>query len=97
MKIADLTIYKGQEEVAVYDITTPSRVDRLKVGDALGGGTVVMIDRRPLPRRDNPNLDSPGRVILMIGQEYFAIEVETVVARKYPMPAELLPPELKKS
>ena len=97
MKIADLTIYNGQEMVGVYHTDTASRVERLKVGESLGGGTIVMIDRRELPRRDNPNLVSPGRVILRIGDEYFAIDVETVVARKYPVPADRLPPELGRS
>jgi len=97
MRIADLTIYGGLEEVAVYDTATANRVERKKVGDKLAGGTIVMIDRRPLPRRDNPNLTSPGRVIVLIGEEYFAIEVGTVLTWKYPLSAELLPAALKKS
>jgi len=96
MKVADLSIYNGREEVGVYH-TDSNRVQRLKVGEALGGGTIVMIDRRPLPRRDNPNLFSPGRVILLMGDQYFAVEVERTVAEKYQMAAEQLPQGLKKS
>jgi len=97
MRVADLTIYNGQEEVAVYDTATSNRVSRLKVGDALAGGTIVCIDRRPLPMRNNPNLQSPGRVIVLIGEEFFAIEVGTVVAWKYRMSNELLPEGLRKT
>ena len=97
LKLSDMSIYNGQDDqVGFYDLTTPDKVQWMKIGDAMAGGKIVCIDRRPLPKREKPELDSPGRIIIQIGQEYFAVEVETTVAQKYPLPADKLPTGLKK-
>jgi hypothetical protein len=83
----------GQPEIHVRDVNN-ERTLRYKPGDELAEGAIVMIDYRPLPFPDNPALKSFSRVILKIGDEYWAIERGRTLADKYKLAADQLPPSL---
>ena len=63
---------------------------------AMAGGTIVMIDYRPLPSPGNEVLKSFSRVIVKIGTEYWAIERGKTLAEKHRLTPTQLPAELSK-
>lgn len=83
----------GRQEIAIRNGSN-GEVRCYKPGDRIEGAEVVMIDYRPIPRADNPRLDSPSRLILKIGQDYWAVEIERSLSDKRLMKADQLPPEL---
>jgi hypothetical protein len=88
-RVVSLSEWQGQPEIHVRD-TAAQRTLRFKVGDEMAGGSVVMIDYRPLPSPSQPGLLSHSRVILRIGSEYWAIERGRSLADKRKLgPAEL--------
>ena len=93
-QVCDLSTYGGVCEVGVRDMNS-NQVKRYKVGDALCGGTVAMIDYRVMPFPDNPKFESQARVIVKIGNEYFAVERGRTLADKWAMPVAKLPGALR--
>jgi hypothetical protein len=93
LKIVSLSQWQGTAEVHLCDLNT-MKVTRLKPGDPLAEGQIVMIDYRTRPLRDKPELLSSSRVILKIGQEYWAVENGQTLNAKYLLTPELLPAEL---
>jgi hypothetical protein len=92
-KIVSLSEWMGQPEIHVRDLTQ-QKTQRYRPGDALAGGTVVCIDYRPL--QAGPFLRSDSRVILKIGNEYWAIERGKTLADKRKLAATELPEQLAK-
>jgi hypothetical protein len=66
----------------------------LKVGDPLAGGTIVMVDYRPMPLPDSRQDISTSRVIVRIGQAYWAIERGQNLESKRRLSEAELPAEL---
>jgi hypothetical protein len=95
LRVVSLSEWKGEPEVHVRDLTK-EKTFRFKTGDSLAGGTIVMIDYRPLPTPGNEILKSFSRVILRIGAEYWAIERGRTLAEKHRLMPEQLPAELSK-
>lgn len=95
LKIVSLSEWLGKPEISVLD-SIRQRTQSYRPGDPLAGGVIVMIDYRPLPRMDKPGLVSNSRVILKIGNEYWAIEQGRTLAEKYKLAAEQLPQNLPK-
>jgi hypothetical protein len=91
-KIVSLSEWMGQPEVHVRDLTQ-QKTQRYKAGDALAGGTVVCVDYRSLPA--GPYLRSDSRVILKIGNEFWAIERGKTLAEKRKLAATELPEQNK--
>lgn len=88
-RVVSLSEWQGQPEIHVRD-TAAQRTLRFKVGDEMAGGSIVMVDYRPLPSPSQPGLLSHSRVILRIGSEYWAIERGRSFADKRKLgPAEL--------
>ena len=85
----------GQPEVHVRDLTNQKTL-RFKSGDPLAGGTIVMVDYRPLPMPENEGLQSFSRVIVKIGNEYWAIERGKTLADRHRLKPEELPAQLSK-
>jgi hypothetical protein len=81
--------------VHVRDVTN-QKTFRYKLGDALAEGTVVMVDYRPLPMPGNEGLQSFSRVIVKIGDEYWAIERGQTLADKRRLAPDQLPESLSK-
>lgn len=91
-RIVSLSEWQGQPEIHVRD-SAAQRTLRFKPGDEMAGGTIVMVDYRPLPVASLPGLLSHSRVILRIGSEYWAIERGRTFADKRRLgPAELPTP-----
>ena len=95
MRVVSLSEWKGEPEVHVRDLANAKTL-RFKPGDTLAGGTVVMIDYRPLVIPGNEILKSFSRVILKIGSEYWAVERGKTLADKHRLTPEQLPAELSK-
>jgi len=97
LRIVGLPTLFGVPEVNVRDSSLgETRTKTLKIGDRLGSGAIVMIDYRPMPRRDDPKKTSPSRAILRIGTDYWAVENGQTVADKHRMKASELPAALRK-
>jgi hypothetical protein len=68
---------------------------RYRVGDSLAGGTIICIDYREMPMPDSFAL-SESRVILKIGNEFWAIERGKTLADKHKLEPQQLPREVAK-
>jgi hypothetical protein len=92
-RIVSLSEWAGQPEIHVRDLAARKTM-LFRPGDQLAGGTVLMVDYRPMPEPDNPMLQSFSRVILKIDQDYWAIEEGKTFADKHKLSQEQLPPPL---
>lgn len=94
-QVVSLSEWMGQPEVHVRDLTN-QKTFRYKPGDLLAGGTVVMVDYRALPMPGNEALQSFSRVIVKIGNEYWAVERGKTLADRYRLKPDQLPEQLSK-
>lgn len=92
-RIVSLSEWQGQPEVHVRDLTHQKTL-RFRPGDALAGGTIVMVDYRPMPMPNNAMLQSFSRVIVKIGSEYWAIERGQTLADRRKLATAELPAQL---
>jgi hypothetical protein len=91
-KIVSLSEWEGQPEVHVLD-STAMKTKRYKPGESLAGGTIVCVDYREMPMPDSFAL-SESRVILKVGNEFWAIERGKTLADKHKLSEEQLPREI---
>jgi hypothetical protein len=89
----------GTQDVCLRD-THNNETRHFKPGEKLpNGAEVVMIDYRSLPapdsRPDAPKPNSSCRVIMRIGPEYWAVDMERTLSDKRLMKADHLPVELR--
>ena len=94
-KIVSLSEWQGQPEIMVLD-SNQNKTVNYKPGDDLAGGKIVMIDYRKMPFPKKPALLSQSRVILAIGEEYWAIERGNTLADRHKLATEQLPANLAK-
>ncbi|MFT4690797.1 MAG: hypothetical protein ACKVHO_10965 [Verrucomicrobiia bacterium] len=94
-KVVSLSQWAGRSEIHVRDLSR-SQTLRYATGDELAGGKIVQVDYRPLPLPGNPALRSHSRVIVKIGENFWAIERGQTLAQKYQLNADQLPAELAK-
>ncbi len=94
-KVVSLSQWAGQSEIHVRDLNQ-NKTLRYAPGDELAGGKIILVDYRPMPMPDNPGLRSHSRVILKIGEAYWAIERGQTLAQKHQLKTEQLPTELAK-
>ncbi len=92
-KIVSLTRWNSGPEISIAD-TARNTVRKFKVGDALAGGTIVCVDYRQLPLPDNPEILSPSRIIIKIGNDYFAVELGRTLGDKHLIDKAKLPPAI---
>jgi hypothetical protein len=83
----DITSEKVQ-----YTPTVVGLSSSYKVGDTIAGGVIVQVDYRPMPTPGRENILSGSRVILRIGNEYWAIERGGTFAQRHKLKPEQLPP-----
>jgi hypothetical protein len=93
LKVVSLSEWQGVPEVHLCDLSTMS-VARFKLGDELLGGRIVMVDYRAMPLPDKPETLSLSRVVIKIGDDYWAVEQGQTLAAKHPLKPEQLPSEL---
>ncbi|MFM7102402.1 MAG: hypothetical protein ACKO3N_14655, partial [Verrucomicrobiota bacterium] len=72
-RVVSLSEWQGEPEIHLRDLTAQKTV-RYRPGDELAGGTIVMVDYRPMPLPGNSLLQSHSRLILRIGEEYWAVD-----------------------
>lgn len=96
LRVVSLSEWDGQPEVHVRDLNA-QRTTRYKPGDELAGGTIVLIDYRPLPTPGNPSLLSHSRVILRIGSDFWAIERGRSLADKRKLAPSEIPDSLART
>ena len=95
LQVVSLSEWMGQPEVHIRDLTNKKTL-HYKPGDELAGGTIVMVDYRPLPLPGHEGLKSFSRVILKVGDEYWAIERGQTLAEKYRLAPEQWPDGVSK-
>ena len=94
LKVVALPSYAARAEIYVDD-TSRKAVTRYNPGDALGGGRIVMVDYRQLPRHDKPFMFASSRVILLIQSDYWAVDLGANLADRYRLDPAELPPKLQ--
>ena len=94
-KIVSLSEWQGQPEIMILD-SNRNKTTSYKLGDELAGGKIVMIDYRKMPFPKKPALLSQSRVILSIGEAYWAIERGNTLADKHKLAPQQLPKHLAK-
>lgn len=92
-RVVSLSEWQGRPEVHVRDLAAQKTLV-FRPGDELAGGTVVMVDYRSLPRAGNALLQSFSRLILKIGDDYWAVERGRTLAEKRRLTPAELPPSL---
>jgi hypothetical protein len=92
-RVVSLSEWNGQPEIHIRDLAAQKTV-RYRPGDELAGGTIVMVDYRPMPLPGNSLLQSYSRLILKLGQEYWAVERGRTLAEKHKLADAELPPQL---
>ncbi len=94
-QVVSLSEWQGRPEVHVRDLTNKSLASYGQ-GDELAGGRIVAVDYRPLPHPAKPGLQSHSRVIVRIGEEFWAVERGQTLADKRQLKNEQLPEKLLK-
>jgi hypothetical protein len=95
-RVVSLTEWQGRPEIHVRDLSAQKTM-LFKPGDELAGGIIVMVDYRPMPKPGNSLLQSFSRLILKIGDEFWAIERGRTLADKRKLSTDELPPTLTRS
>jgi hypothetical protein len=93
LKVVSLSEWQGEPEVHVRDLVRMQTTIH-RPGDTLAGGSVVMIDYRALPLPGRDGLKSFSRVIVKIGEDFWAIERGSTLDQKYKLDVALLPERL---
>ena len=96
LRVVSLSEWDGQPEVHVRDANA-QRTLRFKPGDELAGGTIALIDYRPLPSPSTQGLLSHARVILRIGPDFWAIERGQSLADKRKLSTSEIPESLART
>ena len=94
-RVVSLSEWNGEPEIHIRDLAAQKTV-RYRVGDELAGGTIAMVDYRSLPLPGNSLLQSHSRLILKIGNEFWAIERGRTLAEKRRMSDSEVPIQLLK-
>jgi hypothetical protein len=93
LRVVSLSDWMGQPEIHLLDLEK-KKTTRHRPGEALAGGTIVMVDYRAMPMPGHEGLQSFSRVILKIGADYWAVERGRTLAEKYKLTADKLPEKL---
>jgi len=94
-RVVSLSEWMGKPEVHVRDLSNQKTL-RFQPGDQLAGGRIVLVDYRPLPMPGNESLLSNSRVIVKIGNEFWAVERGQTLASRYKLKPDQIPGELMK-
>jgi hypothetical protein len=92
LKVVSLSEWEGEPEVHIRDVSK-NVTARYRPGDKLkDSGEIVAVDYRPMPLPRNPLLLSDSRVILKIGDDFWAVERGESLAQKRKLDAGEWPP-----
>jgi hypothetical protein len=90
LRLVDLSKYNGKQSVMVQDIGK-NEYKKLKVGDDIADVKIVAVDTRPLPRQDDPKLMTYSRIIVQIGNKYYAVELGSLLSNRRLIPPSEIP------
>ncbi len=96
LRVTGLPTLFGKDYIYVLN-TANSETRTYKPGDQWGDAKIVMVDCRPMAHRGNPKDISDSRVILKLGQDFWAVEIGDTLADKHRLPSADLPPQLMKT
>jgi len=96
LKVVSLSDWGGTPEVHVCDLRS-MQVSSYGPGDTLAGAIIVGVDYRTLPSLDRPGFVCYSRLILKVGNDYWAVEPGQTLATKHPLIADQLPPQLREA
>jgi len=94
-QVVSLSEWQGRPEVHVRDLKSQSLASYGQ-GDELAGGKIVAVDYRSLPHPAKPGLQSHSRVIVKIGEAFWAVERGQTLAERRQLNDEQLPEKLLK-
>jgi len=94
-QVVSLSEWQGRPEVHVRDLKDQSLASYGR-GDELAGGKIVAVDYRSLPHPAKPGLQSHSRVIVKIGEAFWAVERGQTLADKRQLKNDQLPEKLLK-
>jgi hypothetical protein len=92
-RVVGLPTWFGRSDVLVRDASS-GKVTSLTTGDDLAGGKIILVDYRMLPLPKKPEILSGSRVVLLIGSDYYAVELGQSLADKRALTDAELPPGL---
>jgi hypothetical protein len=95
MRVVGLPTWGGRTDVLVRDAGS-GKVASFKPGDDLAGGKIVMVDYRLMPLPSKPEFLSGSRVVLLVGSQYYAVELGQSLAEKRVLAPADVPAELPK-
>ena len=73
----------------------PLKVKKYTIGDEFAGGKIVMIDYRVMSvSKDSPELSS-SRVIILKGEDYYAVDLGKTTAQERKLTPSELPDNLR--
>lgn len=93
-RVVGLPSWPGRQDVFVKD-TANGKLHIYKPGESLAGGEIVMVDYRPMPLPDDPEILSGSRAILKIDGEYWAVELGQTLTQKRRLKPACLPAKLR--
>jgi hypothetical protein len=93
LRLVSLSSWGAQPEAHLLD-TRQQSTRTVRPGDPLLDGTVVAIDDRPLPAAGKPGLLAYRRLILRIGDEFYAVDTGQNLADRRRLAPEELPPSI---
>lgn len=93
LRLVSLSSWGAPPEAHLLD-TRQQTTRTVRPGDPLLDGTVAAIDERPLPAAGKPGLLSYRRLILRLGDDYWAIETGQNLEDRRRLNPEELPPSL---
>ncbi|MCK5556756.1 MAG: hypothetical protein KAJ01_00145, partial [Candidatus Hydrogenedentes bacterium] len=98
-KVVDLSQWEDEKDIRIENTQNKAqpRFRLYNVGDSLAGGTIVMVDYRIMPKPSQPELLSYSRLILKIGEDYYAVELGQTLAEKHRLRSKELPVPLRKN
>ncbi|RPI63371.1 MAG: hypothetical protein EHM48_02580 [Planctomycetaceae bacterium] len=94
-RLVGLPNWGDDQEVSLRN-NLSSEMKYVKVGQKFAGAEIVMVDYRSLPRPDNKDVMSYGRLIQKIDSTYFSTELGQNVTDRREMKTTDLPSELQK-
>ncbi len=94
LKVVSLSSWENQPEAHLYDARNQKTIV-CRPGEKLLEGELALVDYRPLPWPDKPELLSYSRLIWRIGEEYWAVEMGQTLAERRRLSATELPSSLK--
>ena len=93
LRVVSLSEWEGKPEVHIRDLAQ-NMTQRYLPGDKVKeNGQIVAVDYRPMPSPRNPLLLSHSRVILKIGDEFWAVERGETLAQKRKLEPDQWPPQ----